>query len=197
MPLKMLKTITLDVKNLSDEKVIIHDFNQNSQKALGAITLNLQCGSLKVPVKFYVIDAETSYRAMLGRPWLHSNQVIPSTLHQCLKYIENGKQKRIDGDVKPFGVHEVKFNDAQYFIPKPTTALGRSTEMASKGSLIEGPRYDISSEEEEEEIKFNFKPKNAQSQKLKEESDEEVVFHIGRVATSKVRTALSTSNSKH
>jgi hypothetical protein len=41
MPLKTLKTITLDVKNLSDEKVIIHGFNQNSQKALGAITLNL------------------------------------------------------------------------------------------------------------------------------------------------------------
>jgi hypothetical protein len=30
MPLKTLKTITLDVKNLSDEKVIIHGFNQNS-----------------------------------------------------------------------------------------------------------------------------------------------------------------------
>jgi hypothetical protein len=112
MPLKTLKTITLDVKNLFDEKVIIHGFNQNSQKALGAITLNLQCGSLKAPTKFYVIDVETSYRALLGRPWLHSNQVIPSTLYQCLKYIENDKQKRIDDDVKPFGVHEIKFNDA-------------------------------------------------------------------------------------
>jgi hypothetical protein len=81
MPLKTLKTITLDVKNLSDEKVIIHGFNQNSQKALGAITLNLQCGSLKASTKFYVIDAETSCRALLGRPWLHNNQVIPSTLH--------------------------------------------------------------------------------------------------------------------
>jgi hypothetical protein len=91
MPLKTLKTITLDVKNLTDEKVIIHGFNQNSQKALGAITLNLQCESLKAPTKFYVIDAETSYRALLGRPWLHNNQVIPYTMHQCLKYIENGK----------------------------------------------------------------------------------------------------------
>jgi hypothetical protein len=100
MLLKTLKTITLDVKNLSDEKVIIHGFNQNSQKALRAITLNLQCRSLKVPTKFYVIDAETSYRALLDLPWLHSNQVIPSILHQCLKYIEDGKQRRIDGDVK-------------------------------------------------------------------------------------------------
>jgi hypothetical protein len=122
MQLKTLKTITLDVKNLSDEKVIIHGFNQNSQKARG--------GSLKAPTKFYVIDAETSYRALLGCPWLHSNQVIPSTLHQCLKYIENDKQKRIDGDVKPFGVHEIKFNDAQYFLHKSATAPSRPIRKA-------------------------------------------------------------------
>jgi hypothetical protein len=100
-------------------------------------------------------------------------------LHQCLKYIENGKKKRIYGNVKSFGVHEVKFNDAQYFMLKPATEPGWSTKMASKGSLIEDLRYDVSSEEEEEEIKFNFKPKSAQSQKLKEELDEEVVFHFG------------------
>jgi hypothetical protein len=68
MPPKILKTILLDMKNLLDEKMIIHGFNQNSQKALGVITLNLQCGSLKSPTKFYVIDAETSYQAILGRP---------------------------------------------------------------------------------------------------------------------------------
>jgi hypothetical protein len=91
MPLKTLKTIALDIKNLSDEKVIIHGFNQNSQKALRAITLNLQCGGLKAPTKFYVIDAQTSYRALLGRSLLYNNQVVPSTLHQCLKYMENDK----------------------------------------------------------------------------------------------------------
>jgi hypothetical protein len=149
MPLKILKTIMLDVKNLSDEKMITHDFNQNSQKALGAITLNLQCGSLKAPTKFYVIDAETSHRALLCRPWLHNNQVIPSTLHQCLKYIENGKQKKIDGDVKPFGVHEIKFNDSQYFLPKPATTPSRLTRKASQRPFNEGPKFDASSEEEE------------------------------------------------
>jgi hypothetical protein len=65
VPLKTLKTITLDVKNLSNENLIIHGFNQNFQKALGAITLNLQCESLKAPTKFYAIDVETSYRALL------------------------------------------------------------------------------------------------------------------------------------
>jgi hypothetical protein len=28
--------------------------------------------------------------------------IIPSTLHQCLKYIKTDKEKRIDGNVKQF-----------------------------------------------------------------------------------------------
>jgi hypothetical protein len=193
MPLKTLKTITLDVKNLSDEKLIIHGFNQNSQKAMGAITLNLQCESLKAPTKFYVIDAETSYRALLGRPWLHSNQVIPSTLHQCLKYIENGKQKRIDGDVKPFGVHEIKFNDAQYFLPKSATVPSRPTRKAGQEPFNEGPKFDASSGEEEE-VKFNFKPRSARAQRPGRKSGEEVAFHFKQVATSKVQIKPSEIN---
>jgi hypothetical protein len=194
MPLKTLNTITLDAKNLSDEKVIIHGFNQNSQKALGAITLNLQCGSLKAPTKFYVIDAETSYWALLGRPWLHSNQVIPSTLHQCLKYIENGKQKRIDGDVKPFGVHEIKFNDAQYFLPKPATAPSRPVTKAGQKSFHKGPKFDTSSGEEEE-VKFNFKPRGTRTQRPERKSVEEIALHFKQVATYKAQTKPSDINS--
>jgi hypothetical protein len=194
MPLKTLKTITLDVKNLSDEKVIIHGFNQNSQKALGAITLNLQCGSLKAPTKFYVIDAETSYRALLGRPWLHSNQVILSTLHQCLKYIENGKQKRIDGDVKPFGVHEIKFNDAQYFLPKSAMALSRPIRKVGQKYFNKGPKFDTSSGDEEE-VKFNFKPISARAQRPGRKSSEEIASHFKQVATSKAQIKPSEINS--
>jgi hypothetical protein len=193
MPLKTLKTITLDVKNLSDEKVIIHGFNQNSQKALGAITLNLQCGSLKAPTKFYVIDAETSYRALLSRPWLHSNQVIPSTLHQCLKYIEDDKQKRIDGDVKPFGVHEIKFIDAQYFLPKFATVPSRPITKAGQKPFNKGPKFDTSSGEEEE-VKFNLKPRNVRAQRPGRKSGEGIALHFKQVTTSKVRAKLSEIN---
>jgi hypothetical protein len=91
-------------------------------------------------------------------------------------------------------VHEVKFNDAQYFLPKPTTALGQSTETVSRKSLNECSKYDASSEEEEGEIKFNFKPKCTKTRKLKDESDEEVIFHFKQVATSKVRTMPKGTN---
>jgi hypothetical protein len=68
MPLKILKTLALDIKLLSNEKVTIHGFNQNSQSALGAVNLTLNFGVLKTEAKFYIIDADTSYKALLGRP---------------------------------------------------------------------------------------------------------------------------------
>jgi hypothetical protein len=83
-------------------------------------------------------------------------------MHKCLKYIENGKQKRIDDDVKPFGVDENKFNDAQYFLPKPTTAPSRLARITSQKSFNGGPKFDASSGEEEY-VKFNFKPRSAQA----------------------------------
>lgn len=43
-------------------------------------------------VTFHVINADTTYKALLGRPWLHENWVVPSTLHQCLKYTLGGKE---------------------------------------------------------------------------------------------------------
>uniref|UniRef100_A0A6N2MX22 Uncharacterized protein n=12 Tax=Spermatophyta TaxID=58024 RepID=A0A6N2MX22_SALVM len=37
-------------------------------------------------------NVSASYRALLGRPWIHNNYVVPSTFHQCFKY-------KADGDI--------------------------------------------------------------------------------------------------
>jgi hypothetical protein len=115
MPLKILKSLSLSVKHLSSEKISIQGFNRNSQKALGAVTLPITMGTLKSEAKFYVLDADTSYKALMGRPWLHENYVVPSTLHQCLKYVRDGKQYRVYGDIQPFGIHEIKHSYAKYY----------------------------------------------------------------------------------
>jgi hypothetical protein len=32
---------------------------------------------------------------LLGRPWIHANGIVPSTLHQCFKYVDkNGQVQR-------------------------------------------------------------------------------------------------------
>jgi hypothetical protein len=91
-------------------------------------------------------------------------------------------------------VHEINFNDAQYFLPKPVTALSSPARKTSQRPFNEGPKFDASLGEEEE-VKFNFKPRGTQTQKPREKSGEEVVFHFKRVATSKAQTKLNEINS--
>ena len=66
--LQTLRMLELDVVHLSTERIIIQGFNQNSQKALGSITLPIHVGSLIADIKFHVLNADTSYKALLGRP---------------------------------------------------------------------------------------------------------------------------------
>ena len=56
------------------------------EKALGAIALKVELDDLYTDVLFHVIDADTSYHALLGRPRLHTSNAIAYTFHQCLKY---------------------------------------------------------------------------------------------------------------
>ena len=89
--LKALKSLALNTRPINPEKITILGFNQISQKSLGSVILTLRFGQLITKTKFHVLDAHTSYKALLGRPWLHENHVVPSTLHQCMKYVFEGK----------------------------------------------------------------------------------------------------------
>ena len=45
--------------------------------------------------------------------------MVPSTLHQCVKYIKDDEVYLIDGEIQPFGVHEIHYDDARYFVDAP------------------------------------------------------------------------------
>jgi len=68
------------------------------QKALGMVALQVELDDLYASVLFHVIDVDTSYNALLDRPWLHTSKAIALTLHQCLKYTDkHGNKKMILG----------------------------------------------------------------------------------------------------
>ncbi|KAM1845265.1 hypothetical protein ACFX13_019587 [Malus domestica] len=72
-------------------------------------------GELKSSTIFHVIDARTSYNLLLGRHWIHENGVVPSTLHQCLKFYQE-EVKVIQGDTKPFTEAESHFADTKFYM---------------------------------------------------------------------------------
>ncbi|GAA0150920.1 hypothetical protein LIER_09753 [Lithospermum erythrorhizon] len=70
---------------------------------------------------FHAIDARVTYNVLLGRPWIHSSNAVPSTLHQCLKYCQSGIERMIKADENPFTVEESQFSNAKYFQRKKVT----------------------------------------------------------------------------
>ena len=63
----------------------------------GQIRLPVQAGTDVVEVDFIMVDAFSSYTAIIGRPWLYSLGAVSSTLHQKVKYHSGGQVLEIVG----------------------------------------------------------------------------------------------------
>src|SRR3954469_11556136 len=80
---------------------------------MGKIKLRCKIEDLKTEVTIYVIDVDTSYNLLLGRPWIHRNHIVPSTLHQVMKYVDAQSQVRtLVAEQRPFKGVEKYFTDA-------------------------------------------------------------------------------------
>ena len=114
MPKSTMNDLGITIEELSKSQMMIQGFNLEGQRAIDMILLELAMGDMSTTSIFHVIDSKTSYKLLLGQPWLHEHGVVASTLHQCLKYYSDG-EKKINGDVKPFPKAESHFVDARFF----------------------------------------------------------------------------------
>ncbi|KAI5342997.1 hypothetical protein L3X38_010873 [Prunus dulcis] len=139
MPKFTMIKLGITIDELSRSRLMIQGFNQGGQRAMGMIRIELVIGDLKSNTLFHVIDAKTSYHLLLGRPWVHENRLVPSTLHQCFKFYRGGV-KKILGDVKPFIEAESYFADAKFYIDEDVAFEVIPVEVHSTGQAI--PRKD-------------------------------------------------------
>jgi len=86
-------------------------FNQSESETIPreSITLPVRRRELEKKVLFGVIDVDTFYHALHGRR--DKYKVMPSALHQCVKYHENAEDKRIYGDFASFFVLEMRYTN--------------------------------------------------------------------------------------
>lgn len=64
--------------------------------------LPIKVGPLQKDTTCQVLDLDLSYNILLGRPWIHEIQAIPSTYHQCLIFPYNGQEIMFSTDSNPF-----------------------------------------------------------------------------------------------
>ena len=89
--------------------------------------VDLKVGPIRSPTQFHVLEEETSYHLLLGRPWIHTYNCVPSTLHQCLKANISGKTIHVNATRAPFTAAEAHLAEAILF---DETALIEANIMA-------------------------------------------------------------------
>ena len=97
-PLTTLRQLNFDLGKLEQNQVNVRAFDGVQRDTLGAVTLTLQMGPAEFSAQFQVLDIDTSYNLLLGRPFIHMAGAVPSTLHQMMKLVWKNEELVIHGE---------------------------------------------------------------------------------------------------
>ena len=98
MPKGTMRHLGISMEKLSKSRLVIQGFNQEGQRVISMIRLDVAIDELKARPLFHVINLKTSYNLLLGQLWIHGNGVVPFTLHQCFKYCDGEQIKVLIAD---------------------------------------------------------------------------------------------------
>jgi hypothetical protein len=84
LPLSLFKKLGHVEGDLKRTNLSPSGFAGDLTEAKGIICKELTVGSKTVPTSFFVVDVKGCYNVLLGRDWIHANECVPSTLHQCV-----------------------------------------------------------------------------------------------------------------
>ncbi|XP_060210244.1 uncharacterized protein LOC132637118 [Lycium barbarum] len=93
-PLSTLQSLKISTDRIRTNNVCVRAFDGAKRDTIGEIDLTLKIGPVDFGITFQVIDMDTSYNLLLGRPWIHAARAVPSTLHKVVKF-EYEKQEII------------------------------------------------------------------------------------------------------
>jgi len=98
MPKTILDKLPCDGAHLRPSSMIVRAFNGSRREVMGDIELPIQVGPCTFQVTFQVMDILPAYSYLLGHSWIHTAGVVPSTLHQKLKFEVDDKLIIVSGE---------------------------------------------------------------------------------------------------
>ena len=103
LPTSMLRKLFKTESDLIATDVSISGFASGATKIKGVIPIEVKVGSKVAIVAFFVVNTDLAYNTLLGRDWIHSNWVVPSSLHQVLVFWKDDNNiKVVKADKRPF-----------------------------------------------------------------------------------------------
>ncbi|KAH1247175.1 hypothetical protein GmHk_06G017124 [Glycine max] len=98
MPKSTLEKLSFNASHLKPSSMVVCAFDGSPREVRGEIDQPVQISPHTYQVTFQVMDINPAYSCLLGRPWIHSVGVVPSTLHQKLKFVVEGHLVIVSGE---------------------------------------------------------------------------------------------------
>ena len=145
-PSKTASCLSLSIEDFMPTKQHVRAYDNSIRKIFGTVTLELTIGLMIKKVEFQVLNIASCFNMLLGRPWIHDIEVMPSSLYQKVRFPHKGAIMTIYGDTLT--------------VPKPIFSIdSRKEPLTLHGFEIEKPSFEIR-EEEVEKILIDFAPYN-------------------------------------
>ncbi|XP_019430121.1 PREDICTED: uncharacterized protein LOC109337570, partial [Lupinus angustifolius] len=98
MTKRTFSRLPVDTSYLKASSMIVKGFDGSRREVMGEMDLPIKIGPCTFNILFHVMDINPTYSCLLGRPWIHSSGAIPSTLHQKVKFIVDGRLITVSGE---------------------------------------------------------------------------------------------------
>jgi len=98
MPKTTLNKLHGEGIHLCPSTMVVRAFDGSKREVIGEVKLPVQVGPCTLQIVFQVMDISPAYNCLLGRPWIHTAGVVPSTLHQKLKFVVDDKLIIVSGE---------------------------------------------------------------------------------------------------
>ncbi|KAJ1385748.1 Ribonuclease H-like superfamily [Sesbania bispinosa] len=115
IPTYLFHKLNMPNGRIRKSDITLSTFHGEAVESLGRVHAVLEVGPIKTVNVFQVVEGDSSYQLLLGRPWIHLHHCVPSTLHQCIKLNFRGKEIEIPGVKAPFESSEFHLMDATLF----------------------------------------------------------------------------------
>jgi len=83
--------------HLRPSTMVVRAFDGSKREVIREVKLPVQVGPCTFQIVFQIMDILSAYSCLLGRPWIHTVGVVPSTLHQKLKFVIDDKLIIVSG----------------------------------------------------------------------------------------------------
>ena len=97
-PLVTAIALGFSPSDLGPSTQTVKAYDKTQRIVMGTLTTYVIIGPVRYSVFFQVLRIQSSFNLLLGHPWIHEAGAIPSSLHQKVKFIHEGRIITIQSD---------------------------------------------------------------------------------------------------